>query len=73
MKNCIRSVLSSDIIDTIEIIVVDNNSSDGSCEMLQEDFPQVTCLRNAENVGFSKANNKGAAVAKGELCAYFES
>jgi len=65
LKNCIRSILSSDIIDTIEIIVVDNNSSDGSCEMLQEDFPQVTCLRNAENVGFSKANNKGVAIAKG--------
>lgn len=65
MKNCIGSILSSDIIDKVEIIVVDNNSSDGSSEMLHKDFPQVTCLRNAENVGFSRANNKGVAQAKG--------
>ncbi len=66
LKNCLDSVLSSDIIEQVEIIVVDNNSSDGSGEMLKKDFPQVKCMQNVENVGFSKANNKGVAVAKGD-------
>ncbi len=66
MKNCISSILSSDIIDKVEIIVVDNNSVDGSSEMLQKDFPEVACLRNTENLGFSKANNRGVAMAKGD-------
>lgn len=66
MKNCICSVLSSDISGQIEIIVVDNNSTDGSSLMLQKDFPQVKCIQNIENVGFSKANNQGVAIAKGK-------
>ena len=66
LKNCIGSVLSSDIVDRIEIIVVDNHSTDGSCDMLQRDFPQVICLKNEENLGFSKANNRGVATAKGK-------
>ena len=57
--------MSSDIIEQVEIIVVDNNSSDGSSDMLQKEFPQVKCLQNVENVGFSKANNKGVAMAQG--------
>jgi len=49
-----------------EIIVVDNNSSDGSCVMIKELFPNVRLLENRDNVGFSKANNQGVAIAKGE-------
>jgi len=49
-----------------EIIVVDNNSTDGSCAMILNKFPQITLLRNSENLGFSKANNQGVAKAKGE-------
>ncbi len=66
LKNCIDSILSSDIIKSVEIIVVDNDSTDGSNEMLLKEFPQVICLRNKENLGFSKANNIGAASAKGD-------
>jgi len=49
-----------------EIIVVDNNSSDESCKMVQERFPNVRLIDNKENIGFSKANNQGVAVANGE-------
>ncbi|MGY5353218.1 glycosyltransferase family 2 protein [Wenyingzhuangia sp. IMCC45533] len=49
-----------------EIIVVDNVSKDKSCEMVKDRFPEVTLLENNENVGFSKANNQGVAIAKGE-------
>lgn len=52
-----------------EIIVVDNNSSDGSCEMVKAMFPKVILIENKENFGFSKGNNIGVNAAKGEyLC-----
>lgn len=49
-----------------ELIVVDNVSKDTSCQMVKELFPEVTLIENSENVGFSKANNQGVAIAKGE-------
>ncbi|MEL6810404.1 MAG: glycosyltransferase family 2 protein [Bacteroidota bacterium] len=49
-----------------EIIVIDNNSQDDSCEMVRKQFPHLTLIENKENVGFSKANNQAVAVAKGE-------
>ena len=66
LKNCISSVLSSDMVGNIEIIVVDNDSTDGSCDMLDKDFPSIQYIRNSKNVGFGKANNKGAKIARGE-------
>jgi len=51
---------------TGEIIVVDNNSVDGSVEMLTTKYPEVILIRNKKNVGFSKANNQGIKIAKGE-------
>lgn len=52
-----------------EIIVVDNDSSDGSCQMVKTLFPEVILIENKENLGFSKGNNIGVAIAKGEyLC-----
>jgi len=49
-----------------EIIVVDNHSADGSLEMLKTRFPEVVLIANSENTGFSKANNQGIQIAKGE-------
>ncbi len=52
-----------------EIIVVDNFSSDDSCEMVKRLFPKVILIENKENFGFSKGNNIGAAQSKSEyLC-----
>ena len=51
-----------------EIIVVDNHSVDGSCEMVKHKFAnQVILIENKENVGFSKANNQAIRIAKGEF------
>jgi N-acetylglucosaminyl-diphospho-decaprenol L-rhamnosyltransferase len=52
---------------TAEIIVVDNDSSDGSPDMLRADFPKVLLFCNRANLGFSKANNQAAAQAQGRL------
>lgn len=49
-----------------EIIVVDNASSDGSNQMVRQRFPEVQLIANTDNVGFSKANNQGIRIAKGE-------
>lgn len=52
-----------------EIIVVDNNSPDDSCEMVKSLFPHIKLIKNTENLGFSKGNNIGVAEAKGDyLC-----
>ncbi len=50
-----------------EVIVVDNASGDGSQEMVQEQFPWVNLLRNEENCGFAKANNREFGKAWADL------
>ena len=50
-----------------EVIVVDNNSSDGSADMVAETFPQASLIRNKENLGFSKANNQAMKIALGRF------
>jgi len=49
-----------------EIIVVDNNSTDDSCAMMKQRFPNVKLIENKENSGFPKGNNIGVSQAKGE-------
>lgn len=49
-----------------EIIVIDNNSSDDSCAMMKERFPNVKLIENKTNFGFPKGNNIGVDQAKGE-------
>ncbi|MGY3792901.1 glycosyltransferase family 2 protein [Aquimarina sp. 433] len=69
LELCILSVQEATKNLDAEIIVIDNNSPDNSCEIIKERFPDIILLENKENVGFAKANNQGAALAKGEyLC-----
>ena len=49
-----------------EIIVVDNNSTDDTLNMLKTKYPEVTLIKNPSNTGFAKANNQGFAIAKGK-------
>ncbi len=50
-----------------EIIVVDNNSQDGTIDALGEKFPKINLIKNENNIGFSKASNQGAKQAKGKF------
>ncbi|MBO9635877.1 MAG: glycosyltransferase family 2 protein, partial [Chitinophagaceae bacterium] len=50
-----------------EVIVVDNQSSDGSIEYLRPKFPSVFFIGNRENSGFGRANNQGFQMSKGEF------
>ena len=64
--NCLRSVYAAEWRRPFEVIVVDNNSSDGSVEMIREKYPQVKLIANDFNALFAKANNQGAKVARGK-------
>src|SRR5688572_13126803 len=66
LEQCLISACKSMEGLDAEIIVVDNNSVDGSLEMLQSKFPLIQYIANKQNTGFSKANNQGIAIAKGE-------
>jgi GT2 family glycosyltransferase len=64
LRDCLTSVYAIETSD-VEVIVVDNASSDGSAEMVQTEFPQVILLRNSENRGFAAANNQAIRIASG--------
>lgn len=65
LEQCMLSVMAASENIASEIIVVDNNSKDGSCAMIREKFPEVKLLENDMNLGFAKAMNKGVANSKG--------
>ncbi|PWG81029.1 glycosyltransferase family 2 protein, partial [Pararcticibacter amylolyticus] len=56
---CLKSIVESETAFSYEILVVDNNSSDGSQEAISVYYPEVTLIKNDSNVGFSAANNIG--------------
>ena len=58
LRGCLRSLLELPQGVSVEVIVVDNASADGSPDLIAEEFPEVTLIRNAENRGFSTANNQ---------------
>lgn len=66
LEQCLHSVNRSINELKAEIIVVDNNSVDGSCQMVREKFPLVKLIANQENLGFSKANNQGIDISQGK-------
>lgn len=65
LDQCLESVYSAARGLEIEVIVVDNDSSDGSTEMVRRDYPDAQVIANAANVGFAKANNQALGVSSG--------
>lgn len=65
LRRCLESLFDQDQGVPFEVVVVDNGSTDGAAEMVAADFPQVELVRNADNRGFSTANNQAAALARG--------
>ncbi len=62
---CLDSLKRSDFKE-FEVIVVDNGSVDGSCELIEEQYPWVRLIKNPRNMGFATACNQGIKAAKGE-------
>jgi GT2 family glycosyltransferase len=58
---CFTSLLSSNV--PVQVIVIDNASSDGTVEFIKEKFPEITLFESKKNLGFGKANNIGIKYA----------
>ncbi len=70
--NCLNSVMVQDY-QPIEIIVVDNHSSDGTAILIKEKFPAIKLIINDRNLGASMAKNQGVLLAKGEYVWFLDS
>jgi GT2 family glycosyltransferase len=68
LGECLASIAAQDFAER-EVILVDNGSTDGSCDEAERAFPGITILRQAQNLGFAEANNRALQVAEGELVA----
>ena len=65
LEQCLHSVEKASEHIAAEIYVVDNNSADGSVQMVAEKFPDVKLIANTINLGFAKANNQAIRIASG--------
>ncbi|HEY9089557.1 MAG TPA: glycosyltransferase, partial [Anaerolineaceae bacterium] len=55
LRDCIESILAHSDGYAVEIVVVDNHSTDGSVEMVREEYPAVHLIANDDNTGFARA------------------
>ncbi len=65
LRGCLESLLDQDQGVRLEVIVIDNASTDGAAEMVAREFPEVVLHVNPANLGFARANNQAAARAHG--------
>jgi GT2 family glycosyltransferase len=65
LRECLEAVERESTGLRVEVLVVDNHSSDGSPEMLESEFPHVRLFRSDVNLGFGAANNVALQVARG--------
>ena len=66
LSDCLTSVNEPALDIDLEVIVVDNASSDGSQKMVQNQFPEVNLISNSNNPGFAKANNQALRLCTGK-------
>jgi len=65
-RQCIRSIYDTLHDITFEVWVVDNNSSDGSVDMIKKEFQKVSLIENSRNEGFARANNQALKIIAGK-------
>ncbi len=67
LKSNLSALFKSQGDFKFEVFVVDNNSGDGTVEMVRQDFPQVNLIANTENRGFAAANNQALRICTGDF------
>jgi GT2 family glycosyltransferase len=70
---CVRSIEAASVGIDVEIIVVDNASSDDSPDAVEREFPNVKVIRNSKNLGFAAGNNVGIRQSAGRYVAIVNS
>ena len=65
LEQAIESVIQASEGLGVEVFVVDNDSADGSADMVRERFPDVCLIANTDNTGFATANNQALRLARG--------
>ena len=73
LLQCLASLTPAVCRYPMEIIVVDNDSSDGSPEAVEAEFPQVRLIRSGGNLGFARGNNLGVSHSRGRYLAFVNS
>ena len=69
LEGCLGSPVEQ-TYPNVEVVLVDNGSTDGSVEFVRERYPQVRLIQAGENLGFIGGNNLALAHARGELLAF---
>jgi GT2 family glycosyltransferase len=69
LELCLESLAKAPPRRSMEVLVVDNASTDGSVEMIETKFPWVKLIKSPENLGFSKGNNVAIRQAQGRYIA----
>ncbi len=64
-RECLQSVYDNLGAMSVQVIVVDNDSKDGSTDMVREEFPLAEMISNNDNLGFAAANNQAFDICTG--------
>jgi len=67
LKECLTSLFESSSLLTLEVIVVDNGSRDGTADMLDAEFPGVRVIRNETNTGYTRPMNQALRAGSGDF------
>ena len=67
LKDCLHSIYQTIQEIDFEVIIIDNSEEDLGLQSLKENYPKVQIVYNPTNVGFSKANNQAAKIARGKF------
>jgi GT2 family glycosyltransferase len=73
LRNCLDSIYRHTAGITFEIICIDGNSPDGSADMVADQFPEVTLIRNRSNESYARSVNQGLRRARGRYVCLLDS